>query len=112
MLKPIEHLDKLVAAAWELPDDERVTALLDVVRLYSPVVIRLHETLIEAEQVADRIPQPRRRLVLMSKVLLVMQQAGYSRAEKYLSKVTKERQEQEQWSDERQAAQVNRPDGN
>lgn len=99
-MRPIEHLDKLVAAAWELPDAERVTALLDVVRLYSPVVIRPHETLMEAEQVAERIQSPRKRLVLMSKVLLVMQQAGYSRAEKYLSKVIKARKEQEEWSAE------------
>ncbi|MCQ3931241.1 MAG: hypothetical protein DPW16_12350 [Chloroflexi bacterium] len=95
MSKPVEHLDKLVAAAWELPDEERVTALLEVVRLYSPVIARLHETLSEAEVVADRISQPRLRLVLMNKVLLVMQQAGYSRAEKYLLKVQKERQKQE-----------------
>ncbi len=100
MLKPIEHLDKLVAAARELPDAERVTALLDVVRLYSPVIIRLHETLMEAEQVAERIQPPRKRLALMSKVLLVMQQAGYSRAEKYLSTVVKVRKEQEEWSEQ------------
>lgn len=99
-MRPIEHLDKLVAAAWELPDDERVTALLDAVRLYSPVVTRLHETLMEAEQVAERIQQPRKRLALMSKVLLVMQQAGYSRAEKYLTKVVKVRKEQEEWSEQ------------
>lgn len=95
MPKPVEHLDKLVAAAWELPDDERVTALLEVVRLYCPVITRLHETLSEAEQVTQRIQPPRKRLVLMNKVLLVMQQAGYSRAEKYLVKVQKERQIQE-----------------
>lgn len=95
MPKPVEHLDRLVAAAWELPDEERVTALLDVVRLYSPVIRRLHETLSEAEQVTQRIQPPRKRLVLMNKVLLVMQQAGYSRAEKYLLKVQKERQKQE-----------------
>ncbi|MBZ0316176.1 MAG: hypothetical protein K8L91_07150 [Anaerolineae bacterium] len=95
MPKPVEHLDRLVTAAWELPDDERVTALLEVVRLYSPVIARLHETLHEAEQVADRIVQPRVRLVLMNKVLMVMQQAGYSRAEKYLVKVQKEHHIQE-----------------
>ncbi|GIK63844.1 MAG: hypothetical protein BroJett018_16380 [Chloroflexota bacterium] len=99
MLKPIEHLDKLVAAAWELPDEQRVTALLDVVRLYSPVITRLHETLMEAEQVTKQIQQPRARLAFMSKVLLVMQQAGYSRAEKYLLKVQQERQKQEEWSE-------------
>ncbi|MBZ0319533.1 MAG: hypothetical protein K8L91_24195 [Anaerolineae bacterium] len=99
MLKPIEHLDRLVVAARELPDEQRVTALLDVVRLYSPVIGRLHETLMEAEQVVGRIQQPRPRLALMSKVLLVMQQAGYSRAEKYLSKVQQERQKQEEWSE-------------
>lgn len=96
MLKPIEHFDKLVAAAWEKPDEERVTALLDAVRLYSPVILRMHEALMEAEQVAERIEQPRKRLAMMNKVLLVMQQAGYSRAEKYLKKVNKARQEQEQ----------------
>jgi cytochrome P450 len=101
MLKPIEHMDKLIAEAWELPDEQRVTALLEVVRLYSPVILRMHEALMEAEQVAERIQQPRKRLVLMNKVLLVMQQAGYSRAEKYLTKVVKERQEQEQWSEQK-----------
>lgn len=100
MLKPIEHLDKLVAAAWEMSDEERVTALLDVVRLYSPVITRLHETLMEAEQVAGRIQQPRPRLALMNKVLLVMQQAGYSRAGTYLLKVQKERKEQEEWREQ------------
>lgn len=100
MPKPIEHLDKLVAAAWELPDEQRVTALLDVVRLYSPVIRRLHETLAETEQVAERIQPPRARLAFMNKVLLVMQQAGYSRAEKYLLKVQNERKKQEEWREQ------------
>lgn len=94
--QPSFHIEAMIEAAERLPDEECVTALLKIVSLYSPVILRLHEILEDAEETADRIQQPARRLRTMETLLRTMEVTGYSRAEKYLLKVQKERQKQEE----------------
>lgn len=86
-MKPMEDFNQRIAATEDLPIEARMTALLEVVRAYRPILILMHETLRELERGIDQIQPLETRLEFMHQLEVVMQQCGYSRIDAYLNKI-------------------------
>ncbi|MBI5931904.1 MAG: hypothetical protein HY862_21520 [Chloroflexi bacterium] len=91
-MKPMEDFNQRLTAAEAMSGEARITALLELLRAYRPILLLMHETLHELEHSIDRIEPLPQRLGFMHQLEIVMQQCGYSRTTLYQSKIDQVRE--------------------